>query len=206
MDGNMTTAGETILWRRLDIPGHEVAELRGIATGWQLRGVALFAHEKLPCQLEYDIRCDREWLTEQATVEGNVGDVSVDIEVLRNAAGEWAVGGSKIRELTGCDDIDLNFSPCTNMLPIRRIGLSVGESAGVRAAWLRFPGFNLEVLEQRYTRTGEETYRYESANGKFRRDLMVDVAGFVLDYPDFWRAEARGIAKESGGALSKGMT
>ncbi|MBA3342637.1 MAG: putative glycolipid-binding domain-containing protein [Gemmatimonadaceae bacterium] len=182
---------ESILWKRLDAPGHEIGELRQTANGWQLRGAAVFAHAGQPCRLEYDIRCDPDWRTELVTVIGNVGDTDVAIELLRNPAGEWAVRGSKVWELTDCDDVDLNFSPSTNTLPVRRLALAVGESARVRAAWVRFPEFNIEPLEQVYTRTGAETYRYESANGKFRRELTVDTAGFVIEYPDFWRAEAR---------------
>jgi len=182
---------ESILWSRLDVPGHEVAEQRQTVHGWQLRGVAVFAHEEKPCRLEYDIRCGGDWQTELVTLAGNVGEKTIALELLRNPAGEWSMHGSKVWELTDCDDIDLNFSPSTNMLPIRRLGLAVGESARVRAAWVRFPGFTLEVLEQTYSRIGPTSYRYESANGKFRRDLTVDEAGFVLEYPDFWRAGAR---------------
>jgi len=47
------------------------------------------------------------------------------------------------------------------------------------------------VLEQVYTRVGEHAYVYESAGGAFRRELTVDAAGFVLDYPGLWAAEAR---------------
>lgn len=185
---------ERILWGRIDIPGHEAAELAD-RNGWQLRGISVFAYEGEPCRLDYDIRCDRDWLTESATIGGNVGDRLIDMEIIRNPAGEWAVNGSKIRELTDCDDVDLNFSPSTNMLPIRRLKLEVGETAPVRAAWVRFPGFNLEVLEQTYTRTGPLAYRYESAGGKFQRDITVDAAGFVLDYPGFFRVNARSGAK-----------
>lgn len=175
----------------MDTDGHEVAEQRQTAHGWQLRGVAVFAHEERPCRLEYDIRCDQTWQTELVALDGNVGEKTISMELLRNPAGEWSMHGSKVWALTDCDDIDLNFSPSTNMLPIRRLRLAVGESARVRAAWVRFPSFTLEVLEQTYTRIEPETYRYESANGKFRRDLKVDAAGFVLDYPDFWQAKAR---------------
>jgi hypothetical protein len=182
---------EIILWNWLDNPAHETAELIRIASGWQLRGVAVFGHEGQPCRLEYDIRCDIAWITELVTVNGYVGKQTIDIEILRNHAGEWALDGGKIWELTDCDDIDLNFSPSTNTLPIRRLELAIGESAKVRAAWLRFPSFKLEPFEQTYTRTGETTYTYESSGGKFRRELTVDAVGFVLEYPDLWRAEAR---------------
>ena len=65
--------------------------------------------------------------------------------------------------VAGCVDLDLNFSPSTNLLPIRRLNLSVGQEAAVRAAWLRFPSFILEPLEQLYRRVDATTYRYESA-------------------------------------------
>ena len=90
---------ERILWGRIDIPGHEAAELVD-RNGWQLRGISVFAYEAEPCRLDYDIRCDRDWLTESATVGGSVGDRTIDIEIVRNPAGEWAVNGGKIRELT----------------------------------------------------------------------------------------------------------
>jgi len=92
--------------------------------------------------------------------------------------------------VTNCGDIDLGFSPSTNLLPIRRLKLEVGGSAVVRAAWVRFPDFTLEPLEQTYTRVGADTYRYESDSGRFKRDLTVNDAGFVLDYPDMWIAES----------------
>lgn len=193
MNPNSATGSdaESILWKRLDTPGHEFAELRSVTAGWQLRGIAVLANAGRPCRLDYDIRCNQDWITELATVTGRIGETPVDIELLRNPAGEWAINGSKVWELTGCDDIDLNFSPSTNLLPIRRLALAVGDSARVRAAWLRFPGLTLEVLAQEYTRTGAQTYRYTSGNGNFSREISVDAAGFVLEYPDFWLAEAR---------------
>ena len=45
--------------------------------------------------------------------------------------------------MTGCVDLDLNFIPSTTLLPVRRLGLAIGQSAEVQAAWLRFPGFTL---------------------------------------------------------------
>jgi hypothetical protein len=91
--------------------------------------------------------------------------------------------------VAGCIDLDLNFSPSTNLLPVRRLGLSVGQRAGVNAAWLRFPSFTLEPLEQVYQRLSEDTYRYESAGGRFTRELSVNQAGFVTHYPGFWQVE-----------------
>lgn len=84
------------------------------------------------------------------------------------------------------------FSPATNLLPIRRLALPVGGQARVRAAWLRFPGFELGPLDLVYRRTGELTYRYESGGGSFRADLAVDGRGLVVHYPGLATAEPKG--------------
>jgi hypothetical protein len=60
----------------------------------------------------------------------------------------------------------------------------------VKAAWLRFPSFALEPLEQIYRRIDAATYRYESAGGKFITELEVNAAGLVTRYPNFWEVEA----------------
>jgi hypothetical protein len=172
-----------IVWERLDIPGRETAELVSANSGWRLTGRAEFAGH---C-VDYEVRCANDWVTESATVAAQ----GFDVELLRNPAGEWSMNGSKVWEVTGCDDVDFEFSPSTNTLPIRRLNLGVGESTAVRAAWLRFPSLALEPFEQTYTRTGETTYRFESGDGRFTRDLTVNDAGFVLDYPGLWRAHRK---------------
>ena len=64
----------------------------------------------------------------------------------------------------------------------------------MRAAWLRFPGFTLELLEQRYRRLAEDMYRYESLGSGFTGDLRVNAAGLVTLYPGFFEAEPAGRA------------
>ena len=179
-----------IVWDRLDHTGHESAEQILVNNGWLLKGRADFRDNGRVCRLDYEVNCDSTWLTESATITGNVGAKAIDIELLRNAAGEWSINGSKVWEVTGCDDVDLEFSPSTNTLVIRRANLAIGESISVRAAWVRFPSFTLEPFEQTYTRTSGSTYRFESADGEFERELTVDASGFVVDYPGLWIARA----------------
>jgi len=92
--------------------------------------------------------------------------------------------------VTGCVDLDLNFSPSTNLLPIRRLNMAVGQQVEVRAAWLRFPSFRLEPLVQVYRRIDETRYRYESGGGTFITELRVNEAGFVTQYPNLWEEVA----------------
>ncbi len=181
--------GEAVLWRRLDRPGHEYARLSRDATRWQLTGVAVFQHEQQPCRLDYSVICDGQWLTQAGRVTGWVGDKGVDVAVSVDASGTWRINGNECPEVAGSIDLDLNFSPSTNLLPIRRLNLSIGEQAQVKAAWLRFPGFTLEPLEQIYRRVDDVIYSYESAGGKFVAELKVNAVGFVTLYPKGWAAE-----------------
>ena len=180
---------ETILWRRLDLPGHEMATLDELDQGWKLSGTALFSCEQGPTRLDYAVVCDSVWRTHSAEISGAIASRRVNLTVSVDAARRWHVNGVECRAVEGCLDIDLGFSPSTNLLPIRRLALAVGEAATVRAAWLPFPSLDFTQLPQVYRREGETTYRYES-RGVFVRMLEVNALGFVTSYPDFWQSEA----------------
>jgi hypothetical protein len=180
---------QTILWRRLDKPGHEFASLSSAGPNWHLTGTAVFVHEQRACCLNYSICCDRQWQTLSARVGGCVGNEAIELELAVNSDHRWLLNGKDCREVDGCIDLDLNFSPSTNLLPIRRLNLAIGEQALVCAAWLRFPTFKLEPLEQIYRRLEATTYRYESAGGRFVAVLDVNEAGFVKNYANIWQME-----------------
>ena len=181
--------GESIRWRRLDIPGHETATVKRQSDGWQLSGVAVLTDTSNSCRIEYEIQCDAQWMTRLCSLRGMIGATPVHVDIERDAAGVWSMNGAEVAEVRGCIDIDLGFSPVTNLLPIRRLALPIGARATVTAAWVRFPELTLEVLEQMYTHAASNLYDYQSAGGKFQRELTVDEFGCVIDYPGLWRAE-----------------
>ena len=49
---------EIMLWRRLDLPGHEIARLEALDEGWKLFGTAIFAYQRDPSKLDYVVICD----------------------------------------------------------------------------------------------------------------------------------------------------
>ncbi len=180
----------SILWRGFFLPGHEACQLFLQNSRWHLEGAAAFVHEGLPCRLDYHIISDDHWRSLLAEVNGWLGEKTIDITLTVTSEHTWQVNGADQPNLNACTDVDLNFSPSTNLLPIRRLNLAIGEAAEVKAAWLRFPGFQVEPLEQKYTRMGEFVYRYENAGGKFISNLKVNATGFVVEYPDLWKSEA----------------
>jgi uncharacterized protein len=180
---------QTIIWRRLDMPGHESARMFFAEDSWYLEGTAVFLYEDKPCRLDYLIECDEKWNTTAADITGWVGDELIDLEIDIDEDRRWFINRVESPEVKDCIDIDLNFSPVTNTLPLRRLHIGIGQEAAVKAAWLRFPSFKFEPLEQTYNRLDENHYRYESGGGSFARDLEVNKAGLVINYPDYFQVE-----------------
>lgn len=197
MNEDSSPEERSIIWRRLDMPGHEAVRVYGDGDGWYLDGAAVFLFEGKPCRLEYLIECDLDWQTVFANVDGWMGDELIEYEIEASEGGVWHLDGQEIAAVKGCTDIDLNFSPVTNFLPIKRRALSIGESQTVRAAWLRFPSFSLEPLEQVYTRKSEFAYNYRSTTG-FEADITVDRFGLVVEYAGLWIAESDPSAAAGG--------
>jgi len=184
---------QTIIWRRLDEPGHEFAQLFFEDNVWRLTGTAIFAfgrQERRPARLDYLVMCDADWQTRYARVSGWVGDETICVDISVDETRRWRLNGVEVPAVEGCLDIDLSFSPSTNLLPIRRLRLNVGDEVAATAAWLRFPDFRLEPLAQSYRRISSAGYRYESGGGEFVAQLSVNEAGFVTGYPNLWVVEA----------------
>ncbi|MGU7851359.1 putative glycolipid-binding domain-containing protein [Burkholderia orbicola] len=162
----------------------EWCRLDASQTGVALSGVVAGAIDGTPFRIDYAIACGTDWLTRSARVTHWTGTAPSRQWDIACNAGQWTIDGVDAPMLAGTTDIDLGFSPSTNTLPIRRLGLAVGESAEIRTAWLRFPDFDIVRGEQRYTRTAPHVYRYES--GTYAADIGIDDAGLVTDY-DEWR-------------------
>jgi hypothetical protein len=188
----MTTPPLTALWRRHDLTGLDAVRLERRHHGWTLDGTVIVEAAGRVARLDYDVRCDDGWRTRRVHVTGWIGAESVHIVLDCDGAGHWKRDGIDQPQLDGCVDVDLAFTPATNTLPLRRLALPVGAIAPVRAAWLRFPGLTLEVLEQVYARTGDRSYRYESDGGRFGATLEVTGECLVERYGEYWTMEAIG--------------
>ena len=182
---------DIVLWRRLDLPGHDFATIKRRDDGWQLSGTAIFSDDRIPIKLDYTVICEVGWQTKSAQIAGLIGDQEINLNVSVDGGRKWFLNGTECPAVAGCLDIDLGFSPSTNLLPIRRLSLERGQEAEVRAAWLPFPSLKFELLPQVYRRESENTYRYESGGGAFARVLEVNAAGFVTNYPGLWVQENR---------------
>jgi hypothetical protein len=178
----------TSLWHKLDEPGAEIMELHRHDRGWELRGVAVLALAGRPAHVRYRVECDPDWHTRAVEVVETWGHQDRQLRLIVNGDSRWQADapGGEIESVRGSVDVDLGMTPATNTLPIRRLGLGVGEASELTAAWIRFPDLEVEPLPQRYTRLGEKEYRYESRDGGFSAELLVDDLGLVAVYSGFW--------------------
>lgn len=181
----------TVLWRRLDTPGHDACRLEGGDAGWALDGTAVFRQDGLPARLSYRLECDLRWHTQQGQVRGWLGAQSIELSITRSTGGVWTLNGVVVSNLESCVDLDLGFTPATNLLQLRRLALAEGQAADAPAAWLNESAGSLEVLPQRYERLTETMYWYEAPSVDYAALLDVAPTGFIHRYPGLWEAEDR---------------
>lgn len=122
----------TVLWRRVDAPGHDACAVMRMRDGWRISGVAVFLSGKQPARLSYDVHCDHDWITQNAFVEGFIGSTPYLAKIVRSARGRWKLNGVLQPQLDGCDDLDIAFTPATNTIALRRM-LRAGIQAVARS-------------------------------------------------------------------------
>lgn len=182
-----------ILWRNDEHRGAEHFTAHPTPDGWRLAGTVVLPIEDEPAHIRYTVDLDHGWRTRRAEV---VVDAVPEPRTFTFAVGgrgdhsRWTVEGTTVAgSLDGCVDVDLGFTPATNTLQIRRLGLEVGESRTLPVAWLAYPELTVQPLTQTYTRLGPD--RWEYGDEDYTAELLVDPGGYVLRYgDDVWTAVA----------------
>jgi uncharacterized protein len=174
-------------WQDWSGAGIQHVVLREEAERVVAEGAVLGAADDRPFAARFWIECDRAWRARrvEATV---IGD---DRRILLEADGEggWRdAAGKALPDLKGAIDVDLPVTPFTNTLPIRRLGLTTGQSADLEVVYVLLPELTITTDPQRYVclETGRR-FRYESLDSDFVREIEVDADGFVLDYPGLFK-------------------
>lgn len=154
---------------------------------YRIEGKIVLLLEDQPTFVDYQVKCNLKWETVWATINQIHGSQRQRLVVLHPQSRGWFTNGTGVAFPEDVQDIDLEISPATNTLPIRRLNLGVGQSAEVSAVWVRFPSLKLELLRQRYTRLDANHYHYEAPVLNFTARLEVDDEGVIVDYEGLWR-------------------
>lgn len=189
----------TIVWRREDVPGIEIAFVTVEEKRLRARGSAI-AVGPPAYLLSYELETADDLTTRRFTATAEGLGWTRRIALRRDGAGGWSAdassngapdlppAGANVEEIEGAPDVDLGFSPLTNTPPVIRSGLLTdAEPQDVDAAWVSVPDLAVRRLEQRYTFVSRDAtrtiVRYETRDGSFTAELGFDPDGFVLRYP-----------------------
>lgn len=184
--------GQTIAtahWRALDRDGEDTCRLSRVDHGWLLVGHARFRDADGFAALDYVLRCDFDWHTLGADIAGKHGPRGISLR-LECDAGQWTLNDAAQPQVTGALDVDLAFTPATNLMPLKRLMRHPGSALKTRAAWLRYPNCDLRPLDQTYDKgTSAELVSYSAEQTGYATQLCIDPSGFVTLYPGLWEGE-----------------
>ncbi len=180
----------SILWAQASETGLEHLHIYRQKDEIIADGLVLLKEQNVPLRVHYTVRCDTHWHTRQVSLHV-VGLAGARQWLTSDGAGHWFRAGGPLTAIEGCLDVDINVTPYTNTLPIRRLAQKTGESAEINVVYLTVPELSFRPARQRYTcleLTSEGgRYRYEGLDTGFSREITVDADGLVIDYPGIWQ-------------------
>jgi hypothetical protein len=177
----------TIRWSAWDgcEAGLEHVDVRPADGGLAISGVVIAQEGETEFGLSYRVKLDALWHTKEVRLRTTSGHA---LHLESDGRGHWRENGRDRPDLQGCIDVDIQATPLTNTLPIRRLDLETGESMDIRLCYIDLPNLTASPANQRYTALDAGSlYRFESLESGFTAGLPVDEDGFVLDYPRLFK-------------------
>ena len=179
----------TVRWRALEHEGDDTCRLSRVHHGWLLVGHSRFRDDNGFAALDYVVRCSPDWQTLGADIAGRHSEREISLK-LEHHGESWTLNGEVQEQVAGATDVDLAFTPATNLMPLRRAMAWSGRRLETRAAWLRYPNCDLRPLDQTYdTGQSAELVFYRAEQTGYATQLCVDRSGFVTLYPGLWEGE-----------------
>ena len=167
--------------------GFEVAYFHATEHGWRIDGTTAAIEDAHTWVVNYRIEVDTAWATRSAHITARTATGPGGTRLDSDGKGHWLIDGGPAPHLDGCLDVDLESSAMTNMLPVHRLGLKVGERAEAPAAYVRALTLAAGRLDQTYARIPGEAagrqYDYAAPAFGFTARLGYDDSGLVIDYP-----------------------
>jgi len=200
LTGRADPSVRDLYWKPWDAPGCEHVRVsldprRKASEAVVADGLVLLYREGQALRCHYRLTADAGWRARSLDLVVQTGGPApreAALALAGDGKGRWRVGGEHAPALDGCLDLDIQATPFTNTLPIRRLALAAGEIADLRAVYVPLPDLAPVPAEQSYIclrplGLSGGLYRYESRVSGFGADLPVDSGGFVVDYPDSFR-------------------
>ncbi|MHB1130511.1 MAG: putative glycolipid-binding domain-containing protein [Ilumatobacteraceae bacterium] len=175
-----SSAGLRVGWTRWDTTHTSDVVLRWENEGWTAEG-RIHIHKA-----QFVIRLSAQWRVQQFLLFRDMSEP--DLWLATDGGGRWGeINGAHRTELDGCVDIDLAGTPFTNVIPIRRLPLGVGQAASLNVIAVDVETLGVTVIPQIYSRLGTHSWRYTSLAQGTDVEVEVDEFGFITDEPGAFR-------------------
>jgi len=172
-------------WRRLDVPGFELAEIGERARGFDVRGMLIGEADGQPFGTHYHMRIGTDWKIKGLNLQMLDGRA---LKLRSDGKGQWRENdGAQRPDLCDCVDIDLSGSAFTNALPISRAKLETGETESFTMAYIDLPSLSVSPHVQDYTGLGDGRFAYRSQTTGYTAELETDSEGFLTLYPGLFQ-------------------
>jgi len=176
-----------IVWQRLDRPGLEHVALEVRPDFVRAKSFVLLQLDAGLVRLRYTIETDGAWRTTRAQATLEIGATQRKLDLRRDTQGNWSVNGAPRPDLEGCLEIDLEATPLTNTLALKRLGLEPNRPKPMRTAYITIPSLQVRVDEQEYTQLSPTKFRYRGLSTGFESEVENDADQLVVDYPPGWK-------------------
>ncbi len=128
--------------------GMEHVDIRPADGGLDISGIVIGREGDAKFGLTYRLRIDGSWRTRKVDLRTTSGQA---LHLESDGQGHWTEDGKSLPELQGCLDVDIQGTPLTNTLPIRRLDWQVGESTEIRLCYIELPSLTVSAADQLYT-------------------------------------------------------
>jgi hypothetical protein len=197
-----------LIWTGVEEWLSEAAAVDLTGGGMRAIGTQLGA-EPVPFRVDYRLEAPERFVTRELELTATTEAWRRRLVLRHDGSGRWTAevadegdvpGGpwdGSLPDLGEALDVDIQNSPLTNTMPIRRHGFDEAGSGEFVMAFVRAPTLRVEASAQGYQhlrRAGAgAVVRYLSLGGDFRADLEVDDEGLLVFYPRLARRVEAGL-------------
>lgn len=200
----MDVVARSAAWVKDDPVGMEHCDLTIQGSRVTAAAVAI-GSAPVPYRLDYELETEQDWVTARLVARTRGEGWSRSLMLERSRDGIWTGsrdGRGRLDEadhgidpeMLGAEvlDVDVQYSPVTNLMPVRRLGLeNVGATREFTMAWIAVPDLTIHEDGQRYRiverQPGQNIVRYESTDGEFEAMITCDDDALAIDYPTIAR-------------------
>lgn len=172
--------GFTARWQTWDGEADEVLTLRWENEGWTASGEV--GRERV----QYVVRLSPLWHVRQFLLFRDMEQP--DLWLATDGHARWGeMNGAHRPELDGCHDLQLDCTPFTDTLLIRRMPVEVGDQVELPVIAIDVETLAVHPVRRRYARVAPRTWRADDVAAGTSRTFDVDRYGLVLDDPGHFR-------------------